>query len=197
MKHKIAVIHSMSTEMMLLSKALSCLSGYGVVLNRNVYEWMSMFQIEESQMNRFGNQFLILASSFLHRITSEFYCSDFVSTGAVFTDVLSLQLKIDKKSIVCESPEDARMIKILLEMTGRYAASHYDAVIHVCTADSKSFDEYSIGFYKKYNMAYLLYDGADQMKDIVEHIVREVEIPKVQSVDRALYEAIRAVTFKN
>ena len=197
MKHKIAVINFISPGGALLAKALSCLSGYELVQNRTVYEWRRMFGVKESKIHSFNNQLLILSLSFIERITIEFDYSDFISAGAVFTDVLSLQSRIDEKRVECNSPEDAGMIESLLDLSGRYAARHYDTVIHVRNADSTAYDEQSVGFYEKYHIAYHLFDSTDPMKDIIESIIRKVEIPTLRSVDNAIYEATRIVTLKN
>jgi len=196
-RHKIAVIHSLNTKRTLLAKALSCLSGYKFIRNRTVYEWRRMFGVEESQMHHFNNQFLVLSSSFVERITVEFDYPDFVSSGALFADVLSLQSKMDEKVVVCNSPVDTRMIRGLSDLTGRYAAQHYDSVIHVRSTDATEFDGLFTGFYEKHHIPYHLYDGAAEIEDIVNSIVREVEMPKVKSVSSAVYEAIGFCTFKN
>jgi len=184
----------MNTEMMLLSKVLSCLSGYELLLNRSVYEWMEKFQIEESQKCTFNKEFLILAASYINRITLESGCDDFISNGAVFTEALCLQFKMDKNSIECDSPEDARMIKTLLDIAGR--AQHYDAVIHIRNAGSKDFDAFFAEFYEKYHIPCHFYDGASQIKKLVESISKDIEIPRVRSVDSVIWEEIQAITLK-
>jgi len=196
MKNKIAVINLINTERTLLAKALSCASGYQFIQNRNIYEWQKLFQIDENQIYCFNNQFLLLSSSFIKRTKSEFKYPAFVSNGAVFSEVLFLKSNINEKFSELYKPEEIEMIEILLDLTGRYAARHYDMVIHVRNADSGNFDELSIGFYEKHRIAYRLYDNGD-IKDIIENIISEVEIPKALPVDSAIYDATLLVTFKN
>ena len=196
MKHKIAVINFINTERMFLAKALSCTSGYWLTQNRNVYEWKSLFKIDESQIYSFNNRFLIIASSFIERINLDSIFSDFISDGAVFTEVLLLNLKMNEKSVEFNKQAEIAMIENILNVTGKYAAQHYDMVIHVKNTDSKSFDELSVKFYEKYNIAYRLYDGGN-IKDILKNIIREIEIPQTQSVESAVYEAEQSVALRN
>ena len=196
MKHKIAVINFKDTERTLLAKAISCMSGYQFVQNRNMYEWMNLFKIDEGKIYSFENQFLLLSSSFIKRIKSEFRTSDFISNGSAFTEVLSLKSKMNEKSVEMNKPEEMAMIKSLLNISGRYAAQNYDMIIHVKNTDSMNFDELAIRFYEKYHIAYKLYDGSNNMQNLVENIIREVEMPMVQSVESAIYEAEQLVNFK-
>jgi len=193
---KIAAINFIDSEQTLLSKTLSCASGYQFIQNRNIHEWQKLYQIDDSQIYSFKNQFLLLSSSFIKRSKSEFKCLAFVSNGAVFSEVLSLKSKMNEKSVELDNPKEIEMIEILLDLTGRYAAQHYDMVIHVRNADSANFDELSISFYEKYHITYKLYDG-NNIKDNLENITRDVEIPIALPVESAIYEAVRLVTFKN
>ena len=196
MTHKIAVINFIDSERTLLAKALSCASGYQLVQNRNIYEWTKQFRIDENQLYSWENQFLLMSSSFIKRIKSEFKFSTFISNGAAFTEVLSLKSKLNEKSIESYQPQEKTMLKSLLKITGRYAAQHYDLVIHVRNADSTNFDELSVKFYEKYHIPYKLYDKGDSLKDVFENIIREVEIPQALPAENAIYEAERLVNFK-
>ena len=182
---------------MLLAKALSNVSGYEYILNRPVYEWRRLYQIDESQMYTFINQFLIISSSIFQRIEEEYEFSPFVSSGAIFSEVLSLKSKMDEKRIELYEPKEFEMIEYLLNLTGRYAARHYDMVIHVQNPYFESFDKLSIGFYEKYHITYKLYNGDNDMEETLKNIIHEVEIPMVQSTESAIYRAIQLVTFKN
>jgi len=196
MKNKIAVINSIDSERSLLSQALSCVSGYQLVQNRNIYEWKKLFHIDEDQIDSWENHFLIMSSSFIKRIKSEFKYPAFVSNGAVFSEVLSLKSNLNEKFIELYNHEEIEMIEILLDLTGKYAAQHYDMVIHVQNADSTNFDELSINFYEKYHITYKLYDG-NNVNDIIENIIQEVKVPIALPVESAIYEAVKFVTFKN
>ena len=107
----------------------------------------------------------------------------------MFSEVLSLRSNINDKY----KPKE---IEMLLDLTGKYAAKNYDLVIHVRNADSKSFNEFSVEFYEKYNIAYRFYDCSD-IRDTLENIIREFEIPAALLIESAIYEAVRLVTFKN
>lgn len=189
---KITVVNFIDSEQTLLAKTLSCASGYQFIQNRDIHEWQRLFQIDESQIYSFNNQFLLTSSSFIKRIKSEFKYPAFISNGAVFSEVLLLKSKLNEKY----KPKEIEMIEMLLDLTGKYAARHYDLVIHVQNADSKSFDELSVKFYEKYNIAYKLYYCSD-IKDTLENIIREVEIPAALSIENAIHETVRLVTFKN
>ena len=193
---KIAVIHSIEPERTLLAKTLSCASDYEFIQNRNIYEWERLFHIDESQIYCFQNQFLLMASSFIERIKSESENAAFISNGAVFSEVLKLKSKMDEKTVGQYRPQEIEMIDNLLNITGRYAAHHYDLVIHVKTGKSANFDELSVRFYEKYHVAYNIYDAGNSVKDVFENIIREVELPLVKPVEMAIYEAERLVIFK-
>lgn len=194
---RIALIHFIETERTLLAKMLSCVSGYEFVINRDIYEWKRLYHIDDSRVNSFENQFLLLTSSFIERVKSETDQSAFISNGAVFSEALTLKLKINEKKIECYQPEEIEMIESLLNIAGRYAAHHYDQVIHIQSSDTTSFNEMSVAFYEKYHVAYKIFDGNSKLNDIFENIIQKIEIPRVQPLENAIYEAVRLVTFKN
>ena len=178
-----------------MAKALSCASGYQFVQNRTMREWKRLYKIDESQIFSFENQFLLISSSFIKRIKSEFRSSDFISNGAAFTEVLCLKSNMNENRIELRKPEEKTILKSLLNIAGRYAALHYDMVIHVRNTDSPEFDELSFRFYEKYGIAYKIYDRGCNTTDIIESIIREVDIPKLQSVESAIYETEQLVNF--
>ena len=194
---KIAVINSMDSERTILAMALSCASGYPFIQNRTMYEWKKLYQIKENQLYSFNNQSLILSASLVERIKSEFDFTDFISNGAAFTEVLSLKLKMDEKSVKPYKPVEIAMIDNLLNITGKYAANHYDLILHVCNAGAKSFDELHAGFFEKYHIAYKLYEGGNDPQDILKNIMQEVGMPIKLPAGIAMYKAVKLVTFKH
>jgi len=194
MGQKIAVVNFKEDARMFLAEALSSMSGYPLVQNRNIYEWIRMYQIDENQLNSWENQFLLMSSSLVKRIKSEYRHSEFIADGAVFSETLSL--KLNEKSIVLKQEEIA-ILESMLGITGRHASAHYDRVIHIQNEDSAAFDELSIRFYDKYQIAYRLYDCKEDMEEMIEHIIREVELPAVEEVRNALDKAERFVNFKS
>jgi len=192
MIQKIAVINFKGAERTLLATALSCASGYQLVQDRNIYEWIRLYHIDEKQMDNWETQFLLMSSSFVKRIKSEFRNSSFVSNGAAFSEVLALNEKV-----VGLKPEEIAILNSLLNVTGRHAARHYDLVVHVQNTGSAFFDELSIRFYEEHHIAYRLYDGSKKIKDVFENIIREVEMPMVRSAESAIYEAEQLVFYKN
>jgi len=194
---KIAVANFTDSERTFLSKSLSCASGYRFIQNRNIYEWLRLYQIDESEICGFENQFLLAVSSFIERINSEFQNSAFISNGAVFSEALSLKFKMNEKSVELNNSKETAIIENILNITGKYAARNYDLVIHVQNADSTNFDELSVSFYDKYHIPYKLYDGKKNINDILKNIAQEVEIPVVQSLESAIYETAGLVKFKN
>ncbi|MCL2073704.1 MAG: hypothetical protein FWH18_07275 [Marinilabiliaceae bacterium] len=197
MESKIAVTNFKNADRTLLAETLSCLSDLQLVQNRTMHEWEKIYNINETQKDIWENQFLLISSSFVKRIKSEFIISNFISNGAAFSEVLSLKAKINEKSIELHKLEEFNMLKSLLNITGRYAAEHYGIIIHVKNTDSSKFDDLSVRFYDKYRINYKLFDGDNNLKNIVENITGEIEIPKVQSIDSAIYKAERLVNFKN
>ena len=196
MERKIAVINFKESEGILLAKALSCASGYQLALNLNVCEWIRRFRIDEKQIDAWENQFLLVASSFFKRIETEWFIAEFISNGAAFTEALYLKWKINERRLEL-NPEESALLKSMLQVTGRHAAAHYCPVVHVKNAVAASFDDLSIHFYKKFQIAYRLYDGETPMIELLEKIIRDLEIPVVELPDKAMYEAERLVNFKN
>jgi len=196
MKKKIAIINSKTDKRTVLAIALSNASHYQFLQNRNVYEWQRKFQIDDHQVYDFQNQFLILSSSFVKRIKSEFENESFISCGAAFSEIISLKSKLNCSSIDFYQPKEQTMIESLLNVSGRYAADHYDLVIHVQNPDSTGFDEYSDEFYRNHNIAYKTYQD-DDLKNTLEDIFQQTEIPKTLSAESAIFEAEQLFNFKN
>lgn len=196
MGKKIAIINFKDSEGPLLAKALSIVTGSQLVQNRNMYEWRKLFSIDEKKMDIWDNQFLTMSSSFIKRIKSEFQNSDFISNGAAFSEVLLLMSRVNDKSIEFNH-EELGMLYSMLNISGRYASEHYDLVIHIRSIDCISLDELSINFYDKHHISYQLFDCGINLKEILVNIIREVELPMIQLLDNAIYEADRSVNFKN
>ena len=194
---KIAVINCMDTERTILAMALSCASGYLSIQNRTMYEWKKLYGIKDHQLYNFNNQSLLLSASWIERMKLEIIFSEYISNGAAFSEILSLKLKIAEKSIKPYKPAEVAMIENILDTSGRYAACNYDIVIHVRNAATTDFDELHAGFYEKYHINYKMYDGDNDMQDILENIMNDVETPIKLPAASAMYKAIRLVTFKN
>ena len=196
MVRKIAVVNFIDSDRTLLAKALSCASGYQLVQNKNIYEWIKQFHIDENKLYNWENQFLLISLSFVKRIKTEFQFSTFISNGAAFTEALSLQSKHNNKAIELYQPQEKAILKNLLKITGKYAAKYYDTVIHIQNAEAAEFDKLSVKFYNKHHIPYKLYNSGHSLKDVFETIISEVEIPQILLADNAIYEAEHLVNFK-
>lgn len=196
MVHKILVINFIKEHRSIFAKALSNISGYDLLQNRTIYEWKHLFHIEEDYIDAWENQFLIISSSFFEQINLEHNSSNFISIGASCCDVLALKSRLEEKTIELSSDE-IMMLESLLNIIGRYTAKKNYQVIHICNVSTKTLDELSVRFYKKYNIDYRLYNDYDNIKNILEYIVQDFEISVLESLESAIYKAEKIVTYKN
>jgi len=189
MKNKVAVVNFDIPQRTLLAVALTCLTDYQLVQNRHIYEWKRLYQMDENLMNGWDHQVLFISSSFVQRVNSESLFSEFISNGAVFSEIFSLKSKLNEGLVEQYQPHEMTMLDSLLHVAGRYASLYYDQVIHIRNAISANFDEMSVSFYEKHHIAYKLFEGGNDMKTILESVAREVDIPIAQTAEGAIYEA--------
>jgi hypothetical protein len=191
---KIAVLNFKGVDGNFLGKALSCVSGYTLLKGRTPYEWRRLFGMDEKHLNRFGCRYLLASASVIEQIGLEAGHPQFVSIDAAFTGALSAGWMLERP-LAALSAEEKNLLQNLLDFAGQYSANRYDRVIHIQNADSHRFDELSVKFCNRYRIACMIYDGGN-MKDILEDVVRKLEITPEQTLEYAMAEAERAVYFK-
>ena len=195
MKTKVAIVGFEDSQRTILSVALTRLSGYQLIQNRNHHEWLKLFHIDEKQKDKWDNQILYISSSFVERINSVLITPEFISNGATFSEVLYLKSKLNEGTVKMYEPQEIDVLDCLLHVACKHVALHYDMVMHIRNAFSAGFDEMSAAFYEKYLIPYKIYEGDGKTANILENVIRDVEIPKKLSVENAIYEAERFINF--
>lgn len=196
MNQKMLLINSSNIQRNLLAKILSDISGHELLHNRTSNEWGRLYNIEDSSIDEWENQFLKISSSFTDWIKQGYKKRSFISVDAPFSEALSLKSRLKENSVDL-NPHEIMMLKSLLNITGRYTSKNKYVVAHVCNIETKLYDDLSIKFYNRYNINYKIYDYVGDIRYLVEQIIRDFEMPVLQPLEMPICQAEKVLNHKN
>jgi len=198
---KIAIIGVNKQDRIVLSQALSYLTGYKII-RQTAYPIQAIKYGLNNELLKCSRQelFLYALASFTERIEMEQKCSQYVSNGNVFTELAEMEAISD--SSVCskrEKKEQKFMIEGMKKIITEYANREYDCIIHNSinqhdnSALSVSIDNILAELSKGCKNVYRI-TGESIVADILEKIIVNPKISPKSALERAKQEIIKIIS---
>ncbi|MDR2691590.1 MAG: hypothetical protein LBB73_04730 [Dysgonamonadaceae bacterium] len=131
--NKIAITGVNKQDRMILTQALSYLTGYDIV-RQTTYSIQAIKYGWNNELINCNRQelFLYAIASFTERIKTEQQCKQYISNGSVFNELADMEAIVDL--FVCgkrEKKEQQFMIAGMKRIITEYAVKEYDCTIHI------------------------------------------------------------------
>ena len=192
---KIAIIGVNKQDRIVLSQALSYLTGYEVI-RQTAYPVQAIKYGLNNELVKCNWQelFLYALASFTERIEMEQKCDRYISNGNVFTELAEIEAIADL--FVCskrEKKEQRFMIAGMKKIITEYAVKEYDCIIHNSinlndnSALSVSIDNILVELTKDCKNTYRI-TGESITADILDKIIANPKISPKSALERAKQE---------
>ena len=195
---KIAIIGVNKQDRIVLSQALSYLTGYDVIRQTAYPVQAIKYRLnDELVKSNWQELFLYALASFTERIEMEQKCDRYISNGNVFTELAEIEAIADLS--VCskrEKKEQKLMIAGMKKIITEYAVKEYDCIIHNSINQhdnsvlSVSIDNILVELSKDCKNVYRI-TGESIAADILEKIIINPKISPKSALERAKQDIIK------
>jgi len=195
---KIAIIGVSKQDRIVLSQALSYLTGYDVIRQTAYPVQAIKYGLnDELVKSSWQELFLYALASFTERIEMEQKCERYISNGNVFTELAEIEAIADLSvSSKREKKEQKLMIVGMKKIITEYAGKEYDCIIHNSinqhdnSALSVSIDNILVELSKDCKNVYRI-TGESIAADILEKIIINPKISPKSALERAKQDIIK------